>query len=80
MKNKNAVIEIAGFTDNVGLIEDNLELSRKRVEKVASILIDNGAEKEQIILKYYGEENPISSNSTKEGRQKNRRVELKLIK
>jgi OOP family OmpA-OmpF porin len=62
------------------LIEDNLELSRKRVEKVASILIDNGVEEEQIILKYYGEENPISSNSTKEGRQKKRRVELKLIK
>ena len=62
------------------MIEDNLEISRIRVEKVASILIDNGLEKEQIILKYYGEENPISSNSTKEGRQKNRRVELKLIK
>jgi outer membrane protein OmpA-like peptidoglycan-associated protein len=75
----NTQLEITGFTDNIGSISDNIKLSRKRAESVAKELIKNGVRPEQIIIKFEGENNPISSNSNELGRQKNRRVELKLV-
>ena len=80
IKNKNVRLQISGYTDNIGLNEDNLELSKKRAERVAAILYENGVDKDQIIIVYFGEENPIATNLTPEGRKKNRRVELILIK
>jgi outer membrane protein OmpA-like peptidoglycan-associated protein len=54
-------------------------LSKKRCEVVANYLVSKGISKNRIKINYFGETIPISENTTAEGRQKNRRVELKII-
>lgn len=78
-RKKLTVIEIAGHTDNVGEPAENLILSQKRAESVQGYLISNGIEAERIIAKGYGEEQPIATNDTSEGRQINRRTEVRII-
>ena len=73
------VVEIAGHTDNEGQADDNLKLSLKRAESVKSYLVKNGIKPNQVIAKGYGETQPIASNDTEDGRQKNRRTEVKVI-
>jgi len=72
-------LEITGHTDNVGSAQGNLILSKKRSQAVADYLNRNGIQESRSIVKYFGEEKPIADNKTKEGRQKNRRVEMKVI-
>lgn len=72
-------VEIAGHTDNTGSKEDNLKLSQRRAEKVEDYLISKGIDARRIDPKGYGEDQPIASNSTKEGRQKNRRTEVHIL-
>lgn len=70
---------ISGFTDNVGKKEQNESLSRKRARFVRQYLEDNGGISEKrSSIRGYGEKNPISPNSTEEGRAQNRRVEVTL--
>ena len=70
---------IAGHTDNVGPEKTNLILSKKRSTAVAVFLEHRGVKMERLIIQYFGEEKPIDSNDTKEGRQKNRRVEMTVL-
>ncbi len=70
--------EIQGHTDNKGSAAYNKKLSEKRAKAVYETLIKLGVSKEQLSYKGYGEENPIASNDTEEGRAKNRRVVAKL--
>jgi outer membrane protein OmpA-like peptidoglycan-associated protein len=72
-------LEIAGHTDNVGDDNGNLVLSKKRAEALKAYLISQGVEEARLITKYYGETKPIATNDTPEGRQKNRRVEMKIV-
>lgn len=72
-------IELAGHTDNVGDADANMILSKKRSEAVKHLLIQNGIEQARIKTLFFGESKPIADNTTAEGRQKNRRVELKII-
>ncbi len=72
-------VEIAGHTDNTGTKEDNLKLSQRRAERVEDYLISKGIDARRIDPKGYGEDQPIASNKTKEGRQKNRRTEVHII-
>jgi outer membrane protein OmpA-like peptidoglycan-associated protein len=74
-------IEIGGHADSVGTAESNLILSRNRAHAVLDYLIDNFPELkfEQFFVRGYGEEQPIASNATPEGRAKNRRVEFKVL-
>ena len=73
----NAVIE--GHTDNVGKAEYNDRLSDARAKSVRQYLIDKfGIDASRITSAGYGFNKPIASNDTKEGRQKNRRVEAVL--
>lgn len=58
----------------------NMLLSHRRAQSVVTFLIKNGVSKTRIKAIGYGEEKPIASNATQEGRQKNRRVELVIIK
>lgn len=71
-------IELGGHTDNVGSDENNKKLSQDRVNSVREFLIQRGIDKERITAVGYGEEFPIASNDTDEGRQANRRVEVKV--
>jgi outer membrane protein OmpA-like peptidoglycan-associated protein len=72
------VIEINGFTDNVGSESSNQVLSEKRANGVRDYLLYRGVDSERMKTRGYGE-NPaffVGDNSTAEGRQRNRRVEI----
>jgi len=73
-------VEIAGHTDNIGNKEDNLKLSKARADAVRNFLISNKIDSNRIIAKGYGEDRPIDTNSTPEGRQNNRRTVVRIIK
>jgi outer membrane protein OmpA-like peptidoglycan-associated protein len=73
-------VEIAGYTDNVGSDASNQKLSEKRANSVRDWLVRQGVDPTRIVAVGYGESNPIASNDTPEGRQKNRRIEFKRIK
>ena len=72
-------IEIGGHTDNVGKPKDNQLLSENRSRSVRSYLIDNNISEDRIQYKGYGEEQPIDTNETSEGRANNRRTEFKVL-
>ncbi len=69
-------IQIAGYTDNKGNDTVNQLLSEKRAHSVMDYLIQKGIDCNRITATGYGENNPIDTNETIEGRQKNRRVEF----
>ena len=72
-------VEIAGYTDNSGPDGYNLDLSRRRAEAVRKHLIAAGISANRISAKGYGEENPVTDNSTRAGRRLNRRTEFRII-
>lgn len=70
-------IRISGHTDSTGSKEVNRNLSKARAENVAKFLVDvGGISKSRIIAAGYGEDKPVASNETAEGRAANRRVEI----
>ncbi len=71
-------IRISGHTDSVGKASNNMKLSKNRANAVKNFLILNDVNAERIITEWFGEDKPIASNKTKAGRQKNRRVEMKI--
>ncbi|HNP19268.1 MAG TPA: OmpA family protein [Fulvivirga sp.] len=71
-------IEIAGHTDATGPETYNIGLSERRANSVLKYLTDKGTDKARVTVKFYGESKPIADNATKEGRQKNRRVEFSI--
>ncbi len=73
------ILEISGHTDEVGTDEKNMNLSWRRAEKVKEIMINAGIATNRIVTVGYGETKPIASNATSEGKQKNRRVEFKIV-
>ncbi|MEP2446029.1 MAG: OmpA family protein [Balneola sp.] len=79
MEKSGLVIEIGGHTDNVGREDSNERLSQSRAEAVRTYVIDRGIAEERIQAKGYGESEPIADNETEEGRQENRRVEIKVL-
>lgn len=79
-QNKNLKIEISGHTDNIGNKNYNKQLSQKRADAVKTYLVNNGINTKQLSAKGYGMSKPISSNKSKEGRAKNRRVEFRVLR
>ncbi|MBP5666664.1 MAG: PD40 domain-containing protein [Salinivirgaceae bacterium] len=71
--------EIGGHTDNVGNDAYNQQLSEKRAKSVYDYLISQGVGQSQLSFKGYGKQVPIGDNSTAEGREQNRRTELKVV-
>jgi outer membrane protein OmpA-like peptidoglycan-associated protein len=63
----------------VGDADANMILSKKRAESVKRFLTEKGINEGRIETQFFGESKPIEDNSTAMGRQKNRRVELKII-
>jgi general secretion pathway protein A len=78
LKYRGLEILITGYTDSVGNKNYNKQLSRFRATVVKSYLVGNGIETKRIFVSGMGPENPIAPNDTPEGRQLNRRVEIKL--
>jgi|SRR5450631_215183 lipid-binding SYLF domain-containing protein len=69
-------IRVEGFTDNVGTKDANMKLSGDRADSVLNWLATHGVDRARLSSKGYGEARPVASNSTEEGRAKNRRVQL----
>lgn len=76
----NIKIEIAGHTDSIGDNKTNIILSNNRAKSIKSYLVKNGILESRIKCVGYGEKQPITNNSTKEGREKNRRIEIRILK
>ncbi|MET3114103.1 OOP family OmpA-OmpF porin [Pedobacter sp. CG_S7] len=76
---KNFSLKLAGHTDNSGSMQLNLRLSKDRAEAVKAYLVSQGANPSRIEATGYGPNQPIASNNSADGRQKNRRVEFSLF-
>lgn len=72
-------LEISAHTDNHGTHDDNMALSQKRAQAVQAFLIKAGIAKERLSAKGYGETRPIVPNNTAANRERNRRVELRIL-
>jgi outer membrane protein OmpA-like peptidoglycan-associated protein len=72
-------IKIAGYTDNVGSEHDNLALSNDRAFTVKQVLEQEGIKPERLSFQGYGPANPVASNDSEDGRQKNRRTEFIIL-
>ncbi len=73
------VVEVAGHTDSAGAADYNQGLSERRAATVRDYLINAGAGEANLSARGYGESRPIADNATREGRARNRRVELRII-
>ena len=69
-------VSVEGHTDNTGTAEHNMKLSEQRAQNVLDFLVKQGIEGKRLSAKGYGMTMPVADNATKEGRQKNRRVDL----
>jgi outer membrane protein OmpA-like peptidoglycan-associated protein len=76
LKGKEQPIVVYGFTDNVGTIDMNMDLSQKRAQSVRDYLVTKGIPQDLITAQGKGPADPISDNGSIEGRAANRRVEL----
>lgn len=70
---------LAGHTDNVGNPAANLTLSKNRTLAVKNHFVKLGIDASRIKTEWFGQTKPVASNSTAEGKQKNRRVEMNII-
>ncbi|MFD2573598.1 OmpA family protein [Spirosoma soli] len=79
-KNPTAEIELAGHTDNQGDFDENVRLSKQRVDLVKEYLVKSGVAANRITTRGYGPTRPIASNNFESTRQLNRRVEMTVLK
>jgi len=79
IKNNTITIEVSGHTDNIGSETDNQRLSEARAKAVYDYLVAKKISASRIIFKGCGSNRPVADNSTVKGREKNRRVEFKIL-
>ncbi len=72
-------VQVLGHTDNTGTAAHNLDLSQRRATSVATVLITEGVPANRIQTFGRGEDQPVASNLTPEGRAQNRRVEIVIL-
>ncbi len=75
----NSTVQVVGHTDNTGEAGYNQTLSLRRANAVAGVLIDAGVPSGRIVPQGRGEDQPVASNLTPEGRAANRRVEIVIL-
>ena len=78
--NPSVKITVSGHTDSVGNAKSNQWLSEQRANAVKKFLVGKGIKADRIKTVGYGKDKPVASNATKEGRAKNRRVEIEFSK
>lgn len=78
--NPQMAIELSGHTSSEGRDDYNLQLSTDRAQAIKQWLTLKGVNEKRMIAVGYGKTQPVADNNTDEGRKKNRRVELKIIK
>jgi outer membrane protein OmpA-like peptidoglycan-associated protein len=69
-------LQVEGYTDSIGSDEYNQELSDKRAESVRAYLISQGVQPDNVTSQGFGKADPVADNSTAQGRQQNRRVDM----
>ena len=72
-------VEISGHTDASGDAKKNKVLSQQRADSVRDFLIQAGCNPDMLTAKGYGSTKPVADNTTDEGKQLNRRVELRFL-
>lgn len=72
-------IKVTGHTDSDGSDSYNEDLSRRRAEALINFFVSQGLSIDRIVLDFKGEKEPVDTNSTPEGKQKNRRVDFSFI-
>ncbi len=80
IRNPSIEIALSGHTDNIGNEKSNLSLSTERVNAVKKALVDKGLKETRINAQGFGSAKPVATNTTDEGRQRNRRVEFTVVK
>ena len=78
-ENKNVYLEIQGYTDSTGTPEHNDQLGEQRAEAVRRFLNRQGVALNRMATISYGQEQPVASNYTPEGRSQNRRVTIVVL-
>ncbi len=76
----NAKFTVEGHTDNTGSSSLNQRLSEQRANAVKDYLVFRGVDSSRLVAQGFGENKPLANNATREGRERNRRVEINLIK
>jgi OOP family OmpA-OmpF porin len=79
-ENNSMTIEIAGHTDATGTDAENQLLSEKRANAVKQYLMKKGIKENRLFSIGYGETQPIADNNNETDRQRNRRVDIKILK
>jgi len=77
-KYPNKTVALSGHTDSSGSAELNKNLSQQRADFIRDVLISKGISPERITAIGYGESQPVASNSSRSGRQKNRRIDIRF--
>jgi len=78
-ENPSMRLKITGHTDNIGSEAANMKLSEKRARAVLREFVKLGIDESRFELDWKGESEPIDTNDTEEGRQRNRRIEFEVI-
>jgi OmpA-OmpF porin, OOP family len=73
-------VKIGGYTDNVGDDAANLKLSHDRAVSTMNAIVSNGIDASRLEAEGYGEQHPVATNDTDEGRQRNRRIDIRVTK
>jgi OOP family OmpA-OmpF porin len=74
------LVELQGFTDSTGSENVNNALSQRRADAVKRYLVTKNVQLHRISIIGLGEENPVADNKTRQGREQNRRVEVKVLR
>jgi len=78
-ENPDLKVEVQGHTDNTGRAENNRGLSEKRARSVVVFLVSRGINRERLQWAGYGEDRPVATNETEDGRRLNRRTTIKIL-
>ncbi|RYZ89511.1 MAG: OmpA family protein, partial [Proteobacteria bacterium] len=73
-------VKLGGYTDNTGNADKNLKLSGDRAQSVKKELAGLGIADSRLEAEGYGQEHPVASNDTEEGRSQNRRISIRVTK
>ena len=73
-------LRVEGHTDSTGNAAINDELSQQRAEAVRAALIERGVPADRLVAAGYGSAHPVGDNATEDGRARNRRIELRIVR
>ena len=76
----NVTVKFGGYTDNVGDPASNQQLSQLRADNARQAVIAQGIDASRVEAQGYGQDHPVASNDTAEGRQRNRRIDIRVTK